>query len=540
MREVCNLAKIRALLRKGEALCIARRSGRARRMERESDSEEEEVAEGPPPAKRRKTGGRGAKAVPDAWRTTPSVPWPGPKTAKKGVRYHMEDEAGNRTYWRLNGRDRVPVCVCQKDGLCGLRARSTTRPGYAVACATREDHSDQYTETKKSNGGVLPDWNGCKAYIGEEPAYVTHNGVECVTQKSTGRTRKLCDCGECFKPCQTFSDTHATGCLFNTAPKCDCGAVATTGEYCSRCAVERNDTALRKAAQEPAIQAFMAKHNIKRAPEDIRKADPKTPYAHLNKQDDYKPYIVVRTGNGNGGFKWFPGCTHGLQLANCKDCFSSEKMVAKKNWCSGCFTTQLRGKREEIGLCAVCDDGKTKVARTEIRLREPLFQAVGFPPSAVDDTYFGTDGEVCDVTKPRKPDAPWLGADRAVLCETDENSHMNSGYEPACCATWASDMTEALVSLYRDQGLNGDALRVFLVRWNPDARDRSRPIIRQEERARIVGERIKALREMPAEELAKFPPMVPIVIYYYYHSKAQRWIDYARASDGILVHEVIP
>ena len=55
-----------------------------------------------------------------------------------------------------------------------------------------------------------------------------------------------------------------------------------------------------------------------------------------------------------------------------------------------------------------------------------------------------------------------------------------------------------------------------------------------------MGERIKALREMPAEELAKFPPMVPIVIYYYYHSKAQRWIDYARASDGILVHDVIP
>ena len=143
-------------------------------------------------------------------------------------------------------------------------------------------------------------------------------------------------------------------------------------------------------------------------------------------------------------------------------------------------------------------------------------------------------------TKPRQPDAPWLGSDRAVLCETDEHSHTNSGYEPECCATWASDMTEALVSLYRDRGLDGDALRVFLVRWNPDARDRSRPVIRQEERARIVGERIKALREMPAEELAKFPPMVPILIYYYYHSKAQRWIDYARASDGILVHEVIP
>mgnify|MGYP003309986426 FL=1 len=495
-------------------------------MERESDSEEEEAAEAPAPAKRRKTAPQGAKAVPDAWRTTPSVPWPSKgRGATKGVRYHTEDDKGNRTYWLFDGKQRLKVCVCQKDGLCGVRAVGRVRPGYADVCATREDHSDQYMETKRKNGNVLPAFGGKQAHIGEEPAFVTHKGVDCVTAKSNGRAMKLCDCGECFKPCRTFSDTHAVGCLFNTAPKCkDCDAVARVGEYCGNCAQARNPTALRKAAQEPALQAFMAKHNIKRAPEDMTKAKPQTPYAHLNQQDDWKPYIVVRRGNGNGSFHWKAGCTHGLELVHCKDCFSSEKMVAKKRWCSGCFTTQLDRKRQEIGLCVACDDGKTKVARTEVRLREPLFQAVGFPPSAVDDTYFGTDGEVCDVDKPRRPDAPWLGTDRAVLCETDEHSHTRSNYGPECCATWASDMTEALVSLYRDQGLDGDALRVFLVRWNPDARDRSRPVIRQEDRARIVGERIKALREMPAEELAKFPPMVPIVLYYYYHSKAQRWI----------------
>ena len=154
-------------------------------------------------------------------------------------------------------------------------------------------------------------------------------------------------------------------------------------------------------------------------------------------------------------------------------------------------------------------------------------------------TYFGNDRTVCDVDKPRRPDAPWLGTDRAVLCETDEHSHTASGYEPECCAAWATDMTEALVSLYRDKGHDGDALRVFIVRWNPDARDSDRPVIRKEERARIVGERVKALLEMPAEELAQFPPMVPIVLYYYYHSKAQRWIDFASTSNGILVLEVV-
>ena len=456
------------------------------------------------------------------------------------MRYHTEDDKGNRTYWLFNGRQRFPVCVCQKDGLCGMIAQSKTRPGYADSCATREDHLDQYKETKKKNGGVLPAFGGKRAHIGKEPAYVTHNEMECVTVKCDGAAKKLCECGECFKPCQTFSDTHATGCLFNPAPKCNCGLVATQGEYCPNCAVERNDTALRKAAQEPAIKALMAKHNIQRAPEDITKAKPKTPYAHLNKNDDWKPYIVVRTGSEEYGFRWKAGCTHGLILAACKDCFSSEKMVTNKHWCSGCFTTQLTDKkRREIGLCEKCDNGQTKVARTELRLREPLFRAVGFPPSAVDDTYFGTDGEVCNVTKPRVPDAPWLWTDRAVLCETDEHSHTRSPYQPECCATWATDMATSIEGAMCKAGLDGHQARIFLVRWNPDARDRSRPVIRQEERARIVGERIKALLEMPAEELAKFPPAVPILLYYYYHSKAQRWIDYARASDGIVVHEVI-
>ena len=285
-------------------------------MERESDSEEEgeEAVEAPPPAKRRKTGGRGAKAVPDTWRTTPSVPWPGYGQLKhKGVRYHIEDDNGNRTYWRFDGIHRRPVCVCQDDGLCGLWGRNTARPGYADVCATREDCLDQYKETKESNGGVLPAWGGNRAHIGEEPAYVTHKGVECVTMKSNGQAKKLCECGECFKPCNSFSHTHATGCLFNTAPKCkDCPLVAFVGEYCAGCSQERNVAAERKAAQEPAIRALMAKHNIKRAPEDIRKADPKTPYAHLNQQDDWKPWIVVKTGAGDGGFKWKAGCTHGL------------------------------------------------------------------------------------------------------------------------------------------------------------------------------------------------------------------------------------
>ena len=91
----------------------------------------------------------------------------------------------------------------------------------------------------------------------------------------------------------------------------------------------------------------------------------------------------------------------------------------------------------------------------------------------------------------------------------------------------------------RKAGLDGGQARIFVVRWNPDARDRDRPVIRDHDRARIVGERVKALLEMPAAELANFPPAVPILLYYFYHSKAQDRIDYARGCDGIVVHDVI-
>ena len=178
--------------------------------------------------------------------------------------------------------------------------------------------------------------------------------------------------------------------------------------------------------------------------------------------------------------------------------------------------------------------------RTEIRLRDALFTAVGHPASAVDDTYFGTDKKDCKVDRRTKPDALWLGTTHAVICETDENSHLSSNYQPECDARWATDMATNIEGSMRKAGLDGGQARIFLVRWNPDARDHDRPVIRDHDRAHIVGARVKALLEMPAEELAKFPPAVPILIYYFCHSKAQDRINYARGCDGIVVYDVIP
>ena len=111
---------------------------------------EDEEAEAEPAARARL---KGAKGVPASWATTPSVSWPGyGKPKHEGVRYHI-DKDGERTYWLYNGRQRVPVCVCKDEGLCGLHAQSKTRPGYAWGCATREDRKEARDEAKKANGG---------------------------------------------------------------------------------------------------------------------------------------------------------------------------------------------------------------------------------------------------------------------------------------------------------------------------------------------------------------------------------------------------
>jgi hypothetical protein len=318
--------------------------------------------------------------------------------------------------------------------------------------------------------------------------------------------------------------------------------VAQTHGYCSRCGKRVGATANRKAEREPELQALMAEMGVARAPDNPNDPDvkTKTPYAQQNFKDDYAPRVVVKVKCGNEKFQWAPGCKHGIVLEACTTCNSLAELQQSKRFCSIC-TRWLHGNTYKLGtgLCVECGKREDKHQRTEVRLRTTLFGAVGHPASAVDDTFFGTDKKDCKVDRITKPDALWLGTTHAVICETDENSHMNAGYWPECDARWATDMATSIEGAMCKAGLDGGQARIFIVRWNPDARDQDRRRLGQEERARIVGARVKALLEMPPDELAKFPPAVPILLYYYYHSKAQDRIDYARGCDGIVVHEVV-
>ena len=296
----------------------------------------------------------------------------------EGVRYH-EDKDGERTYWLCNdGIQRWPVCVCQPEGLCGLKASYTaTRPGFANRCALREDRKAAYNAAK-SETGALPAWEGQKAHRGHEH-FVLHKGRECVTRKGDGSARPLCKCGACFLACMSSQHEYALGCVHNDAPKCKCGSVASVQGYCGNCAQRVGAVAKRKAERDHELQALMAEHGIARAPDDANdpSVEARTPYAQQNQRADYASRIVVKMRNGNGKFHWETGCKHGIQLAACTKCNTTEQLQNSKRHCSIC-TKWLVGNtlKSGMGLCAECGKGRapahrTPPARLAVRRRRP-------------------------------------------------------------------------------------------------------------------------------------------------------------------------
>jgi hypothetical protein len=168
---------------------------------------------------------------------------------------------------------------------------------------------------------------------------------------------------------------------------------------------------------------------------------------------------------------------------------------------------------------------------------------VGFEPSATDDTLFGTDASVCNVVKRRRPDNLWLSERVCIIVECDENGgHGSKNYLPECDASWMTDMAESLVALYsRNKYGQGEAPRVFVLRFNPDERDAHRKAISLEKRIHMVAERVRNLCALSRQDLHRFKFGVPNVEYYFYHSKCSDMIQYARSKpDHLNVVRVVP
>lgn len=397
--------------------------------------------EAEPPAKRIK----GAKGVPASWATTPSVPWPGRKAAEKGVRYH-QDKDGERKYLLFDGRHRKPVCVCKDEGLCGLIAQSKTRPGYARGCASREDRKAACDTAKKANGGALPAWESRKAHKGHQH-YVFHKGRECVTMPSNGEARPLCTCGACFLACANFQHEFALGCVKNDAPRCTtegCECVAVTQGYCPSCGPRVGAVAKRKAEREHELQALMAQHGIARAPDDIHEAEARTPYAQQNPQADYAARVVLKSGDGKGGFHWQPGCRGTFEPGKAPGPCAGGGVRAFKNYDWHCVRCFIASYPNDVRAA----NAKKFLMAKELAVREYL-EATFRDYKWVFDRAFA-------VGVKHRPDALTRTRDRILIVEIDEHSHISE----AC----GKEREREAIFQRRSK-----TAEVVMIRFNPDA-----------------------------------------------------------------------
>jgi hypothetical protein len=161
-----------------------------------------------------------------------------------------------------------------------------------------------------------------------------------------------------------------------------------------------------------------------------------------------------------------------------------------------------------------------------------LLPLVTHPPSALDDVMFG---QTCDVTKRRRPDFLWVGADRVVQLEIDERGgHSDSNYSPECDLGFVMDIHACVVRLFAENAYNeGRVPQHIVIRFNPDECDRMR--ISLDKRIERIAERINYHLNAPYEDAT-----CPILEYHYYHTKCARHIEYAASNpEAVRVNLVV-
>jgi hypothetical protein len=198
-----------------------------------------------------------------------------------------------------------------------------------------------------------------------------------------------------------------------------------------------------------------------------------------------------------------------------------EQKANNIHFCKCCLEKYLTKKRRRANvlLCAKCDSGY--VTRTEEIVR-PLILFDLPPPSGADNLLLG--GKGCDAAT-RRPDLVWLGTDRAIFLEIDENGG-HPDRETSCELAKIWDQTSSIKQLL------GEHIFIFFIRFNPDACDRIK--IRLEKRCEIISNEIKRILHLNTTELQNLNASRPYVSYFFYHTKCQFQIDAALAQPNSL------
>lgn len=144
--------------------------------------------------------------------------------------------------------------------------------------------------------------------------------------------------------------------------------------------------------------------------------------------------------------------------------------------------------------------------------------AIGFPPSAADDTIIG--GAACDTDR-RRPDACWITPKRIAILETDESGHVDRLV--SCEIAKVIDQTISVQQAYP-----GAIVAHF--RFNPLEFDNRR--VSLDDRVARVAHDIRLF--LDGQDAYPWRSEVPYLLYYYYPQKAYFHIDSAMLSGDAL------
>ena len=144
-------------------------------------------------------------------------------------------------------------------------------------------------------------------------------------------------------------------------------------------------------------------------------------------------------------------CEHGRQRSQCKDCCPAE--LQYERFCHVCGEKEAkRRKYGTPGVCAQCDESIPE--RIEHKVKDYLLSKLP-PPSANDNKLTGTE---CGESK-RRADLVWIGQDRVIQVEIDEDEHKNRSVD---CELAKMDSSKWGLH-YEDQ-----CKPMVFVRFNPD------------------------------------------------------------------------
>lgn len=107
-------------------------------------------------------------------------------------------------------------------------------------------------------------------------------------------------------------------------------------------------------------------------------------------------------------------CPHQKRINQCPECCPDE--LQYKRFCHICGNTSVKRKYGTPGICAKCDE--TVSERIEHRVKKYILCQL--PPASVNDSQLTGSG--CGEAR-RRADLLWIGQDRVVQVEIDEDEH---------------------------------------------------------------------------------------------------------------------